>query len=66
MINRQEMNKKLPYGYRKQVAKRAEVSIQTVSRYLNGKQNSERVENSVLEILAEISSKKKELLDKIF
>lgn len=65
MINRRELRKKMPRGYCKEVAIRSGVSTQSVSRYFNYRQNSERIENTVLDILAEISQRKKEKLDNI-
>lgn len=65
MINRKELRSKLPHGYCNVVAKRANVSAQAVSNYFAGKRNSEKIENVVLEILADLFDKKKELLNKI-
>lgn len=65
MINRKELKEKVPYGYGKKIAEKAGVSQKVVSDYLNGKINSEKVEIATLEILAEISMKKKLLLEQI-
>lgn len=65
MISRQELKKRVPFGYGKKIAKRAGVSQKSVSDYLNGHTNSERIETATLEILAEISSKKKRLMQAI-
>ena len=65
MIERKELRDKLPYGYQKNVAERAGVSISCVSNYLKGLNNSEKVEMAILEILAELSDRKKALLDRI-
>ncbi len=65
MIDRDNLKKKLPNGYHKEIALRAGVSLAAVSRYLNGKSNNNKVEFALLELLAELSDKKKELLKRI-
>lgn len=55
MLNRQELKEKLPTGYQKVVANKAGVTQALVSKYLNNKTDSEKVEMAVLETLAEIS-----------
>lgn len=65
MIDRNELKRKLPGGYQKEIAQRAGVSLAAVSRYLNNKNNNNKVEIAVLELLAELSDKKKELLNRI-
>lgn len=65
MINRKELRKKVPHGYCKVIAERAGVNISQVSYYFSGKGNSERVENATLELLSELSEKKKSLLNMI-
>lgn len=64
-MNRQDLRKKVPRGYGKEIAKRAGVSQKFVSDYLNGKANSEKVEIATLEVLAELSNRKRELLQQI-
>lgn len=65
MIDRQELRKKLPRGYGKKIALRIGVSEQSVSRYFSYRQNSERVENAVLDILVELSDEKRRKLGSI-
>jgi len=62
MIDRKELEKKVPFGYKSVIAKRATVTNKTVSDYFAGKNNNEKVETATLEVLAEISQKKKALL----
>lgn len=62
MINRNELEKKVPRGYKTVIAKRAGVTLQCVSNYFAGKTNNERVEIATLEVLAEMSTAKKSLL----
>ena len=64
-MNRQDLRKKVPHGYSKEIAKRAGVSQKFVSDFLAGKANSERVEMATLEVLAELSNKKRALLEQI-
>ena len=65
MIDRNEVRKKVPYGYCKKIAIRAGGNPTQVSNYFSGKGNSERVENATLEILTELSERKKRLLGNI-
>lgn len=65
MIGRKELKEKLPYGYAKVAAERAGVSCQSVSRYLNGHGNSQKIETAVLEIIAELNLNRKKLLENI-
>jgi transcriptional regulator with XRE-family HTH domain len=65
MLNRKQLKSKIPFGYGKEIAKRAGVTQKHVSDYLNGRANSERVEMAVLEVLAELNTKKKILLQQI-
>lgn len=65
MIDRHQLRKKLPRGYGKVVSDRCGLSPQSVSRYFNYKQNSERIECAVLDILIEISERKKKQLNEI-
>lgn len=66
MVNREELAKKIPYGYGKKIAERAGVSPAFVSKWMQGKADSEKVEIATLEILAELNQKKKLLLSLIF
>lgn len=65
MINRIDLRKKIPYGYCKVIAKKAGVNPTQVSNYFSGKGGSERVEIATLEVLSELSEKKRKLLDNI-
>ncbi len=62
MIDRKELRKKVPHGYMKKIAERAGVNQVSVSEYFGYKNNSEKIENAVLEVLVELSEKKKKLL----
>lgn len=65
MLNREEIRLKVPHGYQHKIAEKAGTSQAAVSKYLKGKSNSEKIEMAVLEILAELSQRKKQLLDQI-
>lgn len=54
----------LMYGDIKKVAERAGVTTMSVHNFLNGKTGSERVENAVLEVIAERREKRNENLRK--
>jgi hypothetical protein len=56
MINNQELKEKLPHGFGKVVAEKAGVNEVSVSRFLNGKTNSWKIEKAALEVIAELQS----------
>jgi|GEM_PF-2365272 len=62
MIDRKELEKKVPYGYKSVIAKRAGVTNSCVSAYFSGLNNNIKVEVATLEILAELSQEKKRLM----
>ena len=64
-MNRIELKNHIPHGYGKIIAAKANVSERSVSNYLSGKNNSCKIEMAALEILAELSDKKKGLTEKI-
>ena len=54
-ITRIEIKKKIPYGYGRIIAKKAGVTEQFVSKYLNNSEvKSKRVEMATVEVLEEI------------
>lgn len=63
--DRKELRKKIPYGYCRKIAMRANVNETQVSNYFSGRGNSDRVENATLEILSELSEYKRKMLNKI-
>lgn len=65
MIDRKELAEKVPYGYVQVIADRAGVSKRFVSKWMSNQANSEKVEMATLEVLAELSQKKKQLLAQI-
>jgi DNA-binding LacI/PurR family transcriptional regulator len=56
MIYNKEIKEKLPHGFGKIVAEKAGVNEVSVSRFLNGKTNSWKVERAALEVIAELQS----------
>jgi transcriptional regulator with XRE-family HTH domain len=64
-MERKELKSKVPYGYGKLIAKKANVSNQAVSQFLNGKNDNVDIEMATLELLAELSEKKQGLLARI-
>lgn len=54
----------LPYGTIKIVAERAGVTGQAVTNFLNGRNGSYRIENTILDIIAELQAERKERLKK--
>ena len=58
MYNSQEFKQKLPHGFNKMVAERAGVNKDSVSRFLNGKTKSLRIEKVVLELISELAEKR--------
>jgi predicted transcriptional regulator len=63
MLNRKELREQVPHGHCKIIAKKAGVTQKSVSDYFATKNNSEKIEMAVLEVLAQIGEKKKRLLD---
>jgi len=55
-------NSNLPRGYKKKIAERVGVSTISVSSFFSGKNNSERIENTVLEVIAELKKERNEKL----
>jgi hypothetical protein len=64
-MQRKELKSKVPYGYGKLIAQKAEVTEQSVSQFLNGKNDNVDIELATLEVLAELSEKKNSLLARI-
>jgi transcriptional regulator with XRE-family HTH domain len=64
-MERDELKLKVPHGYGKIIAEKAGVKEQSVSQFLNGKNNNVNIELATLEILAELSEKKNALLARI-
>lgn len=62
MIDRKELKRKLPQGYCKVVANRAGVTQKSVSSYFGYRNNSEKIENTILKVLGELKREKEELL----
>lgn len=65
MMDRSDLKRKIPTGFRKVIASRAGVSLSAVSRFVNGKSNNYKVEIEILKLLAELSDEKRLLLNKI-
>jgi transcriptional regulator with XRE-family HTH domain len=64
-MERQELKTKIPHGYAKLIAEKDGVNRVTVSNWLNGKSDNVSVEIAVLEVVADLSEKKKSLLARI-
>lgn len=65
-MNREELRKMIPQGYMKVIAARSGVSQKSVSHFMSGRtSHSERIETAALEVLAEISERRKALIKKI-
>ena len=66
MLTRKQLKEKVPYGYCKVIADRAKVTKKQVSVFLNDENvKSNNIEMATLEVLAELSQKKKALLEQI-
>lgn len=65
IMERQELKSKVPHGYIEVIADKAGVNRMTVSNFLNGKNDNIKVEIATLEVLAELSEKKNNLLARI-
>ncbi|MBS1525093.1 MAG: LacI family DNA-binding transcriptional regulator [Bacteroidetes bacterium] len=64
-MERSELKAKVPHGYGKKIANKAGVTKQAVSQFLNGKNDNVDIEIATLEVLAELSEKKNNLLARI-
>lgn len=62
MYNSQELKEKIPHGFGKIVAEKAGVGEQSVSKFLNGKMRSWRIEKAVLEVIAELDQQRADIL----
>ncbi len=63
MIYSKELKEKLPHGFGKVIAERAGVNEQAVSKFLNGKTNSWKVEKATLEVIAELNTTRGNVLN---
>ncbi len=57
-MDREKYKSLLPYGYKAVVAERAGCSRQTVSAFFKGKTNSKKVEDAILDIVAELKEQR--------
>ncbi|WP_295714187.1 hypothetical protein [Mucilaginibacter sp.] len=63
MVYSQELKEKLPHGSGKVIAKIAGVNEQSVSKFLNGKTRSLKLEKAVLEFIAELDQQRDKVLN---
>ena len=64
-MDRKELKAKVPHGYGQIIANKAGVTKQSVSQFLNGKNDNVEIELATLEILAELSEKRNGLIARI-
>jgi hypothetical protein len=64
-MTRTKLKKLIPNGYCKVIAERAGVTRKSVSDYLHGRSNSYKIEIATLEVVADLTKKKTELLKDI-
>ncbi|WP_354354745.1 hypothetical protein [Pedobacter sp. UYP30] len=64
-MNKQELNKMLPHGYRQKIADKLGVHRNTVRNCLSGKIDSPDMEIAVLEVIAELKDKRNDLINRI-
>lgn len=63
-MSKNEYKRLIPYGYKSIVAERAGVSKQSVSAFIQGKTCSKRIEDAILDVLAELKAERDEKLRK--
>ena len=63
---RKDLRKLIPHGCLKLVSDKAGVTYKAVNDYFNGDSNSYKIENAVLEVIAQIKDSKKILLEKAY
>lgn len=56
-----QIKEKIPYGGIKEIAEKANISIYTVSRVLNGKSKNRKVVRAISEYLKEVKNTNQEL-----
>lgn len=66
MIPRQEIRKELPHGSLKEVAEKAGVKVQAVSKYFNGKtKSSPAIDRAALEVALKYKKQVQPLLNEM-
>ena len=64
-MDRKDMQKSIPHGYKKIIAEKAGVKQRSVSMFLTGKTNSYKIEMAALSVLAELADNKKVFTERI-
>lgn len=64
-MERLEIKKLLPTGYRKELALRTKLSLSYIDMWFYGKRDSSKIENAVLQYLAEVLEETKILKARI-
>ncbi len=65
MVDRKELKRKLPYGYKKKIAKILGVTPVAVSMYFAYKLNSLRIEKAVIRVVEKLEKEENERLDRM-
>jgi transcriptional regulator with XRE-family HTH domain len=66
MIDRNYLKKQMPHGSAKILAEKIGVTPKSISNYITGKSNSEKIELAVLQLVADLKKKKNQLLKKVY
>lgn len=66
MVDRNYLKLQMPRGYLKKVASQLGISQKSISNYLTGRNNSERIEIALLKELAQIKAEKNRLYKKVY
>lgn len=66
MIDRNYLKQEMPRGTGKLLAKKLGVSQKSISNYLTGKTNSQRIELGVLKLVGDLKKEKNQLLKKVY
>lgn len=64
-MERSELKAKIPYGYSKKIAEIAGVEKAAVSAFLNGKNNSVKIELACLKVIVELNNERRSLYAQI-
>lgn len=66
MIDRNYLKQEMPRGTGKLLAKKLGLTPKSISNYLTGKTNSQRVELGILKFIGDLKKEKNQLLKKIY
>ncbi|WP_370860942.1 hypothetical protein [Parabacteroides faecis] len=64
IMDRNKYESLIPYGYKSVIAERSGVTRQTVSAFFKGRTNCKKIEDTILDVIAELKNQKEAKLKK--